>query len=215
MDLKKVFAKRLTRLSSGRQGLITTLAVETVIEKGEKAIITFKASDATLDRYGEKIEAKGWELGDYQKNPVFQANHSYSVDDTIGKVIKSEVRDGALFQTVEFAVDISDRAKRIYELYKGGYLRAVSVGFIPIEWDEKSMTHKKQTLLELSAVAVPANPNALAEGAPEEPTEPPVGKPTGKHLNYFTGKKGTSPKPATGKDSTRAALLRKRLAYFK
>jgi hypothetical protein len=63
-------------------------------------------------------------------------------------------------------------ADTIYKLYKGGYLRATSVGFMPLdsepmEKDEDSFMrptrYLKQDLLELSACPVPANPNALAE----------------------------------------------------
>ncbi|HWQ90753.1 MAG TPA: HK97 family phage prohead protease, partial [Clostridia bacterium] len=55
-------------------------------------------------------------------------------------------------------------------LYKGGFLNAVSVGFVPIRWEnggEDSGFRRKyveQELLEVSAVAIPANPEALALG---------------------------------------------------
>jgi len=58
-------------------------------------------------------------------------------------------------------------ARIAYGLYKGRFLNAVSVGFIPLRWengDEKSTFQRRyieQELLEVSAVGIPANPNAL------------------------------------------------------
>src|SRR5712675_12270 len=70
-------------------------------------------------------------------------------------------------------------AKIAYGLYKGKFLNAVSVGFVPIRWEDapKSSSssassssspirrrYLEQELLEVSAVGIPANPNALALG---------------------------------------------------
>jgi len=40
-------------------------------------------------------------------------------------------------------------------------LKGFSVGFIPLDFDEKTKVHKKISLIEISAVPVPANENAL------------------------------------------------------
>src|SRR5207249_12058254 len=75
-----------------------------------------------------------------------------------------------LFQRVQFAVDENPIAKLAYGLYRGGFLNAVSVGFIPLRWEngsqEKGYRRKflEQELLEVSAVSIPANPNALTLG---------------------------------------------------
>ena len=61
-------------------------------------------------------------------------------------------------------------ARIAYGLYKGGFLNAVSVGFIPVRWEDGSeklgyrRKYIEQELLEVSAVAIPANPDALALG---------------------------------------------------
>src|SRR5437762_822227 len=61
-------------------------------------------------------------------------------------------------------------AKIAYGLYRGKFLNAVSVGFIPVRWENGgpdsafSRRYLEQELLEVSAVAIPANPNALALG---------------------------------------------------
>ena len=61
-------------------------------------------------------------------------------------------------------------AKIAYGLYRGKFLNAVSVGFIPVRWENGGQDsafcrkYVEQELLEVSAVAIPANPNALALG---------------------------------------------------
>jgi hypothetical protein len=147
--------------------------------------LDFIASDETLDRYNEVIMARGWQLENYRRNPVFQNAHQYGdVIFTLGKALITEVRDGRLYQRIEFATDVNPMAKIAYGLYKGKFLNAVSVGFIPIKWEDAQSSssslaapksdaggssqprrrYLEQELLEVSAVGIPANPNALALG---------------------------------------------------
>ena len=67
-------------------------------------------------------------------------------------------------------------AKIAYGLYKGKFLNAVSVGFIPLKWENGTppsggspgtsfrRKYLEQELLEVSAVGIPANPSALQLG---------------------------------------------------
>jgi HK97 family phage prohead protease len=137
--------------------------------------LDFVVSDETLDRYNEVIVASGWKLDNYVRNPVFQNSHQYGdIIYTIGRALITEVRTmadrSALFQRVEFATDANPIAKIAYNLYKGRFLNAVSVGFIPMQWENGGPGHlwqrryTEQELLEVSAVGIPANPNALALG---------------------------------------------------
>ena len=55
-----------------------------------------------------------------------------------------------------------------FEMYKQGFLNAFSIGFIPKEYTDRNnadgsttRVFTKSELLEISAVPVPANPNAL------------------------------------------------------
>lgn len=135
--------------------------------------ITFVASSEATDRYGDIVRVAGWNLSNYVKNPVFLWGHR-SGDPAIGRTVQitKEVSPPALVQSVRFAgPDVYPFADTIYKLYSGGYLRAVSVGFMPTESqpiiNEESgdMTGEEftaQELFELSAVCVPANPEALA-----------------------------------------------------
>ncbi len=143
------------------------------------------ASTETVDRFGEVIMASGWRLENYRRNPVFQNAHQYGdILFTLGKALMTEVREGGgqphLFQRIEFAVDSNPVARIAYGLYQGGFLNAVSVGFIPIRWEDapagQGSAHSgsshaspmhwrrrylEQELLEVSAVGIPANPDAL------------------------------------------------------
>ena len=135
---------------------------------GSAPIIDFTSSDQTLDRYQEVIVASGWRLDNYRKNPVVQNAHQYGdILFTIGRATITEIRGDRLYQRIEFATDINPMARIAYGLYKGKFLNAVSVGFMPVRWEdgtEKSGFNRRfleQELLEVSAVGIPANPNAL------------------------------------------------------
>jgi HK97 family phage prohead protease len=141
-----------------------------VKEVGERTL-EFVGSTETPDRDGEVIKASGWDVKNYRKNPVFMFAHRYD-QPPIGKAQKVWVEDTKLKFQIEFAdKDTYEFADTIYKLYKGGFMKATSVGFIPDmdaieEGDgEKAprRTYTKQELLELSAVPVPSNPDALVQ----------------------------------------------------
>lgn len=169
-ELENQFGERAVKLCDGRTGLRGGLAVKATApsEYGDKPVIRFTASDETLDRYDEVVSIAGWKLEPYKRNPVFQNSHKYGdILFTLGKSLLTETKDTGLMMDIEFATSINPVAQVGYQLYKGGFLNAVSVGFIPIRWEngaEGSSFRRKyleQELLELSAVSIPANPNAL------------------------------------------------------
>lgn len=181
-------ADRLAELCGGLFGIRGTMTMTCTAPPahdakeltGHKDVLDFIGSDSTIDRYQETIEASGWKLENYRKNPVFQNSHKYGdVLFTLGKSLVTEVRSGKLFQRIAFATEVNPVAKIAHGLYQGGFLNAVSVGFIPIKWENGNngkdgtngtngtnyrRKYLEQELLELSAVAVPANPNALVMG---------------------------------------------------
>ena len=186
MNLTNEFSERLVTLCDGRSGLRGGIHIDiresSPSPRGEgrgegngglenQPVLDFTASDETLDRYDEIISASGWQLANYRRNPVFQNAHQYGdVIFTLGKALLTEIRNGRLFQRIEFATGVNPMARIAYGLYRGKFLNAVSVGFIPMKWEngsaEKGFRRKylEQELLEVSAVGIPANPNALALG---------------------------------------------------
>lgn len=118
-------------------------------------------SDGSVDRHGEKIDPEGWMLKNYEKNPVLLFNHN-PWDLPVGKAENVRVEGGKLkFKAVMTTEDENPLGAQLYKLFKGGFLRAFSVGFRPLETDGKE-TYTKSELLEISVVTIPANPNALA-----------------------------------------------------
>ena len=164
----------LMRLHDGRSGLKAQVAVSRAPGAGDYAL-EFVASTGALDRWNEILEPDGWRLEAFRKNPVFQNAHRYGdVMNTLGKVVEAEVKPlatgKALCIKVEFAVEANPVAKVAHALYAGGFLSAVSVGFIPLKWEDGGRDkpyrrrYLEQELVEVSAVAVPANREALRLG---------------------------------------------------
>lgn len=157
--------------------MISALTVKATPVEGDADVLVMTASDQTPDRYDEVILAAGWQLEDYQKNPVVQYDHNYSVLATIGRAEKTWVEGNALIQRWRFAASISPVAAMIRDLYRAGFLHASSVGFIPLKWEDgqpNTGVRRRYTaaeLIEVSAVAIPANPNALAQAVKDGAVE--------------------------------------------
>lgn len=147
-------------------------------EKGSKAF-RFVASDPEADRVGDTIQVEGWQLGNFLKNPVIQWAHDGSIP-AIGianKIYKNRNAKN-LVSDIEFASDVHPLAKLVEDLVDKGFIKAVSVGFRPIEWneieDEKSdsfwpsYNFTKSELLEISLCNVPMHPGALVESSAEQ-----------------------------------------------
>ena len=142
---------------------------------GERSV-QFTISKEVVDRDGDILRAGGVDFTNFKKNPVFLPFHN-SRDFPLGKVTKYWVEDNKVkaivyFPTLEelssnpeYASEKAKLCDFTYFCYKTGMLNAVSVGFIPLEWTETKDGYDitKWELLEFSAVAVPANQDAIAE----------------------------------------------------
>tara|TARA_R110000772_G_scaffold267971_1_gene393542 strand:- start:16720 stop:17601 length:882 start_codon:yes stop_codon:yes gene_type:complete len=150
--------------------IVQTLFTSTVKKFDIKnRTVTFVGTKETPDRTGDIIRVAGWELDNFQKNPIFLWNHNSAIP-AIGRVQSvSRSGDGLLFD-VEFASkDVDEFADGIFKKFTSGFLSAVSVGFIPkdiepifVNGDLVGLDIKRQELLELSAVNIPAHADALA-----------------------------------------------------
>jgi len=144
-------------------------------DMGDRRVL-FTISKEVVDRDGDILRASGCDLTNYLKNKVFLGFHN-SRDFPLGKtediwIEADRVKAIVYFPTVEELStnpeQASEKAKLTdfcYHCYKTGMLNAVSVGFIPLEWTESETGFDilKWELLEFSAVAVPANQDAIAE----------------------------------------------------
>ncbi len=136
--------------------------VVTVLDKA-KGTFNVIASTGDVDRDGEIINPKGWELDNFRKNPVILWAHNYSAL-PIGKATKIEVNEkGLVMEGVFASKEANPLAQQVRKLHDEGIQSAVSVGFMPLERNAANESViERAELLELSFVPVPANPNALA-----------------------------------------------------
>jgi hypothetical protein len=160
-----------------------------VIQKSRE--IRFTASTEGIKRDGRELEVKKWNLENYNLNPVFLWVHDYMGNNLpLGKS-KATVEEKRLVADVSF--DQADEfARKVEAKYRGGYLNAVSVGWFDVfrclkcngrleYWDTwglstfrkkcpncgEEITEKdvglEYDLLDISAVPVPGDPEALME----------------------------------------------------
>lgn len=136
----------------------------------EKATLEAIFSTSKEDRHGDVVLQEGWDLKNFKKNPVILNSHNYGdAAEVIGKAINVKVEDGKLQGKIIFAVNENPKAKVIFDLYAGGFLNAFSVGFMIKKFatDQQGLTDyytiAESELLEVSAVSVPANAQALAK----------------------------------------------------
>jgi len=138
---------------------------------------TFKfiISDESVDRYGTVIKLDGWDLSNYEKNPIVAFQHiTWSSDPDViigrGRVwIENNLLMGEVVLEPEGDNELADKvAKKL----NNGTLSATSVGFNPTEYsrgiiergeDPETIYFRKQDLLEWSIVTIPANPNAIVQ----------------------------------------------------
>lgn len=130
-----------------------------LLEKKDGEVIGI-ASTADPDRDNEVIDQNGWDLTNFLANPVILAHHNYH-NFPIGKAVEIGVENGKLMFKMVFS-QATEEAKQAYQLVQEGILRTFSVGYIPREFDSKDQNiTRKAELLEISLVAVPANPKAV------------------------------------------------------
>jgi hypothetical protein len=171
------------------QPIRRTIHPEVKVLDAKAGIAEYVASDETIDSYREIIRADGWRFSRFAKNAPFVDSHDYgTVEKLLGKVMDFKVAGATLVETVQWAIDVPENklAQLGWKMTAAGYLRAVSVGFIPTKavsrWDSnpdpfvKELTrlgldeksgvraiYLQQEQIELSACIIGANPNALAK----------------------------------------------------
>ena len=141
--------------------------MDPIIKTGEQSAedpFTFIMSTEDKDRDGDVIRASGWDIKDFKKNPVALFGHSHR--DPIGTWENVRVEGKKLIGDLKLAAKgTSEFIDTLHKLIEQRILRAVSVGFSPIEYDilpdKSGIDFQKTALHECSLVSVPANQNAL------------------------------------------------------
>lgn len=175
-DRRQLLDGRLVQRAVPWGGVVNVVERAAPVEgfDAETRQFTVVASDETVDRYGDVVEVKGWQLDNYSRNNVVLVDHSYKVEDIVGRGYPF-VEGNALKMRVELdPPNLNRKAAIVSNLLETGSLRAVSVGFRPLDYELMLDEHGKPTggvrftrseLMEVSLVAVPANPSALVENA--------------------------------------------------
>lgn len=141
--------------------IYTKAFVEKVNSDEEGVLEAAVASTPIVDRQGEVIEVDGWETDKFLANPVMLWAHNLGeMRPPIGKVTKVWRYGQKLMFGAKFDLQ-DDFAAAIFRKFKDGFLNAFSVGFMPLERDGNRFV--KSELLEISAVPVPANPDAVVQ----------------------------------------------------
>ncbi len=121
----------------------------------------FVLTNDKVDRVGDVVKIEGIIIDNFINNPVVLFSHDQSKP--IGVVTKIEKKENSLIIAIRFAKN-DDFSRKIENLVNEGILRAVSIGFLPIEKTPNEFggfNIEKCELLEVSIVSVPANPYAL------------------------------------------------------
>ncbi len=167
------------------------IIVEPKVLDAAKGIIRFTASDETLDCYNEIVRVNGWQFSFFEKNAPFVNSHDYSdICNLLGQCIGWSIEGGELVEDVQFALTPTGQtlADWAFAMYRDKFLRACSVGFVPLgavsKWDtdktaflgqcdalkldeatraKVACIYTKQEQIELSGCVIGANPNALAK----------------------------------------------------
>ncbi len=129
--------------------------------------VRFIASTPDLDRHGTRLMSLGCDSASFEKNPIVLWNHNKdgSPDDVLGRVVEIVKTAAAVEVVVEF--DTHAKAQEVLRKVRAGFLRAVSVGFIPQQDRQNAdgtIDVLKWELCELSIVPVPSNRQALKRG---------------------------------------------------
>lgn len=171
-DLSAVSFKQLWQKAQEQGYDALQVCVQAEYTKAEDSETKFHSifSSDREDRHGDVVHQE-FDLKAFKKNPVFLDSHNYgSIERIIGRVKPISVKDGKLQGDIEFFVD-NPLGALAAKAAEQGFLSATSIGFIPREFNDKGEMLKSE-LLEVSAVSVPANPDAVfdkaAETIPEE-----------------------------------------------
>ena len=197
--------------------------------------IEFVASDETLDCYGEIVRVNGWRFTNFVKNAPFVNSHDYSdIRNLLGQVTTWRVEKNQLVETVKYVMTDGSLGLMAFKLVRDGFLKAVSVGFVPVsmasKWDgdqtgflqqiadlrldaatatKLRAVYTVQEQIELSQCVIGANPNALAKaykaGCLDEAEL--------EKLSVLYAATKTATTPAHPEDGA-AASLRARLAFI-
>jgi len=139
----------------------------------ENRTAQFVISTESVDRHGTVFKLAGWELDNYNRNPIVGYNHVVSGDNPDTIIGTSRVfQDGdALIGEVTFEREGNNPlADKVFNKMNDGILKMASVGAIPHEYrygyakegeDPDTLYFTRQELIEWSVVSAGSNRDAF------------------------------------------------------
>jgi HK97 family phage prohead protease len=138
----------------------------------EAGVFEAMISTEAIDRSGDIVRATGAKIENFMRNPVVMWAHDYSLP-PVAKAISLEIIAGvgikSAFQFAPWGANA--QADTVRKLWAGGFLNAVSIGFIPTKSEDikgenandwfAPQDYLEWELLEYSIVPIPANQEAL------------------------------------------------------
>lgn len=142
--------------------------VRAVQDEGGKRSIRVVASTPAVDSYDEIVE-QSWILDRFNANPVILWAHM-SRELPLGYASDVGLVSGNLEMTINFVDEKANpKAPQVFESYKQGSMKAVSVGFYPSDVRLEMRDGREvyvlanNELIECSCTPIGANPEALAK----------------------------------------------------
>lgn len=133
-----------------------------------KRLVELVMSTSTLDRDKDTLNAQGCIYDTYLKNGVVLKDHRWYVDSIVAKCIEIRIEVNRVIGVVEFPEEgLIPEADKIYKMIKAGLINAVSVGYLMKKYmrnDFGGLDISEWEILEVSFVAIPANPEANISG---------------------------------------------------
>lgn len=178
--------------------MIRKLIAAEIREMGDDEVEVVMSTSA-LARDGHILIPQGVVLDNYRANPIVLWSHD--PDKPVGNAEETAIAGDSISARVRFApIGISHKADEVRGLTKAGVIRAVSVGFEPLEMEpldpkrpKGGQRISKWELLELSFVSVPADPGAVVTArANGDNSMSDTNATDAKHLNRKSGRSGAA-----------------------
>jgi HK97 family phage prohead protease len=139
---------------------------EAAIDEGKRQVVAV-ITDPSIDSYEESIAVGAFEasLAAYMVNPCVLPAHQHRLANghpaSVGQILEITRMGESLVARMQFGE--TEIGQQHWLAYKARDMRAFSVGFRPIKGEKVNgyYTYTEAMLREVSAVAVPANGNAL------------------------------------------------------
>lgn len=127
----------------------------------DEGVIRGIATTPKTDRDGDIVEPKG---ASFSLPLPLLLNHD--PNQPIGHVTEATITDAGIEVVARVAKDVTARISEVWQLIKSGLISGFSIGFRADEWEPISTGYKftRWNWLELSAVTIPANPDAGITG---------------------------------------------------